>query len=287
MLRQLIVNADDFGVTAGGSRGIIKAHNEGIVTSTSVMINMPAAAEAVEMAQKEAPSLGLGLHLNLTAGPPVAPPEDIPDLLTPEGTFPNKHAVIARLPTLDIAQVERELRAQVEHFIEVAGHAPDHLDSHHHVTYLHPGVAEVMFGLAHELGIPIRNPLPGDPETAATELMRLGVARSEMEALGLVENVERLTDDLPVSMPDHFISEFFGERVTLGDLLNRLMDVEEGVTELMCHPGEVDDALRSLSSYTDPREAELAALTHPSAREVINSRFIQLITFADLGASSG
>ena len=73
MLRQLIVNADDFGFTEGVSRGILRGHHEGIVTSTSVMINFPAALDWVSRARQDAPDLGLGLHLVLTAGRPAAP----------------------------------------------------------------------------------------------------------------------------------------------------------------------------------------------------------------------
>ncbi len=286
MLRQLIVNADDFGLTPGISRGIIRAHREGIVTSTSVMINYPDAAEWIGVVQQEAPRLGLGLHLTLTAGRPVSPPQDIPELVTPEGAFLHKSELVRRLPTLDMAQVERELRAQVAAFAQAAGHPPDHLDSHHHITYLSPPMAALTIRLARALALPIRRPVPGGPEGHELAVRFIeGIAgdlpsRAYIEEL--VEILESSTRNAGVQLPDHFIGEFFGERAILGELLLMLLEVPEGVTELMCHPGEVDEALQAVSGYTHKRADELAALVHPSTREVVNSEFIQLISFAEM-----
>lgn len=286
MLRQLIVNADDFGHSLGVSRGIIRAHREGIVTSTSVMINMPAAAASIALAKAEAPRLGLGLHLNITSGPPVSPPEAIPDLLKHDGHFRPHEEVIVDLPTLDMRQVERELRAQIARFEELVGCKPDHLDSHHHITYLSPPMAALMVQLARELEVPIRRPLPGGPDEVARGadmlIDILGPTTSRAYAEEMVETLLSFVRRSGVTTPDHFIGDFYAERAILGELLLMLLDVPEGVTELMCHPGEVDDELRATSSYVEKREDELRWLTHPSARELIRSEFIQLITFADI-----
>lgn len=286
MLRQLIVNADDYGYTPGTSRGILRGHQEGIVTSTSVMVNMPAAVEWVPKAVGEAPDLGLGLHINLTAGAPVSLPGDVPDLVAPGGGFYPRDTLIGLMPGLDITQVEREMLAQVARFEEIAGRLPDHLDSHHHITYLNPPIIKLMVKLAHELDIPIRNPLPGDPENteqvAAKIAALVGIAPDRAYLEEMVDIIRGYVSSAGVRMPDRLNVEFFGETATLGDLLLILLDTPEGVTELMSHPGEVDDELRASSGYLESREAELAALTHPGAREVVNSEFIQLINFGDL-----
>lgn len=286
MLRQLIVNADDFGYTEGVSRGILKAHRDGIVTSTSVMINFPAAAEWIPHAQTEAPHLGLGLHLTLTAGHPAAPPEQIPDLLQDDGRFYNKPDLIDRLPSLNPEQLRAELRAQVAKFERIAGTHPDHLDSHHHITYLSPVLVETMIELAQELDIPIRNPLPDtdDDRAIIKDFFSDVIGGMPSEGFGyeLLRILRSYKDNLHVAMPDVFIPTFYGNRAILGELLLILLDVPEGVSELMCHPAELDAQLASSSSYTDKRQTELEALTHPSTREVINSEFIQLITFEDL-----
>lgn len=286
MLRQLIVNADDFGRTPGVSQGIIRAHQEGIVTSTTVMVNMPAAEEWVRRAAEEAPELGIGLHLNLTAGQPVSAPGDVPDLVTASGGFHSKDALLARLPTLDVTQVEREMLAQVARFQEIAGHLPDHLDSHHHITYLSPPTVKLMVKLARELDIPIRNPLPApadDPEHVVRSLERVvGGLPNRAYVEEMIDIIRGYTRQAGVRMPDQLNADFYGERAILGDLLLILLDLPEGITELMCHPGEVDDALRAVSGYAEERGMELAALTHPSTREVINTEFIQLLNFGDV-----
>lgn len=286
MLRQLIVNADDYGYTPGTSRGILKAHQSGIVTSTSVMVNMPAAAEWVPKAIAETPALGLGLHITLTAGEPVSLPDDVPDLVAPGGGFYPRDTLIGLMPGLNITQVEREMLAQVARFEEIAGRLPDHLDSHHHITYLNPPIIKLMVKLAHELDIPIRNPLPGDPddtEQVAAKIAELvSIAPDTAYLEEMVDIIRGYVSSAGVRMPDRLNVSFFGERATLGDLLLLLLDTPEGVTELMCHPAEIDDELRATSGYLEPREAELAALTHPSAREALNSEFIQLINFGDL-----
>lgn len=286
MLRQLIVNADDFGYSPGVSRGIITAHTQGIVTSTSILITAPHAAESIALARTAAPKLGLGLHLNLTSGQPALPPAQIQDLVAADGSFLHKSALGARLPTLNPDQVERELRAQVALFEQLAGRPPDHLDSHHHITYLSPAIFRIMLMIARELGVPIRNPLPGTTEQdrRAAVFMRdvLGEHLSDSFTFELANVLRSMRDGSGVRMPQTFIADFYGPRAILGDLLLLLLDMPEGTAELMCHPAAVDDLLRQGSGYADKRADELAALTHPSARELIHSEFIQLITFADL-----
>jgi predicted glycoside hydrolase/deacetylase ChbG (UPF0249 family) len=284
MPRLLIVNADDLGYTPGVTRGIVRAHHEGIVTSSSVMINMPAAAESVELALREAPDLGLGLHFTLTAGPPVSAPDEIPDLLQDGGLFRRKEDVVAHLAGIDMAQVEHELRAQIDHFAGIAGRPPDHLDSHHHVTYFSPPMLALMTRLAGELGVPIRRPIPRKQETAIRLLVSLGIAPDRAAAGEMVSDLGRFLSDTPVPMPDGFIGAFFGEGATLGDLLNLIIDTPEGMTELMCHPGEVDDDLRAWSGYAERRADELVALTHPSVREMMRAEGIELATFGSLTA---
>lgn len=285
MLRQLIVNADDYGTTPGVSRGILRAHSEGIVTSTSVMINMPAAAEWTRRAVEEAPDLGLGLHFTLTAGPPVSDQADVGSLVGSDGSFLPRQTIAMNAHRLDRAQVEREMRAQIEAFTRIAGRAPDHLDSHHHITYVSPPLAQLTITLAAELGVPIRNPLPTHediPALAAWIDRQVGYAPGEAYVAELANILGAMTSSAGVRTPDAFVAAFYGDRATLGDLLLVLLDLPEGISELMCHPGEVDDELRAKSGYLDQRETELAALTAPSTREVLNTEFIQLLNFGDL-----
>ncbi len=113
MTRTLIVNADDFGRTRGVSAGIVHAHLHGLVTTTTAMVNLPGALQDVAQASHEAPTLGLGLHLNLTCGRPLLDPADVPSLVAPDGSFHTPDALIASGHRPEPAHVEREWRAQI------------------------------------------------------------------------------------------------------------------------------------------------------------------------------
>ena len=118
-LRRLIVNADDFGASDGVNRGIVRAFEHGVVTSTSLMVRMPAAEVAAELA-RERPELSVGLHVDFT-GEGTPAPADIDD----------------------IAACAVEMRAQLERFEDLVGRPPTHIDSHHHVHRFRPSRAAV------------------------------------------------------------------------------------------------------------------------------------------------
>jgi chitin disaccharide deacetylase len=127
--RYLIVNADDFGADDGTTRGILLAHELGIVTSTSLMVDMPGARAAVRAARAH-PRLGLGLHVNFTAGPRIPDPDDL-------------------------GAQRRELERQLDLFIALTGRMPTHVDSHHHV-HRKPDLAPAFVELSRERGVPLR-----------------------------------------------------------------------------------------------------------------------------------
>ena len=147
-MKYLIVNADDYGLAASVSAGIRQArtgpalgrqaHLQGIVTSTTVMMNMPDTEPALRLAAELCPNLGLGVHLNLTAGTPLLPPSQLPGLLRlgDGGRFPREPALRAAAAHLPINEVAAEWRGQIERFIHLTGKAPDHLDSHHNSSYV-------------------------------------------------------------------------------------------------------------------------------------------------------
>lgn len=160
MTARLIVNADDYGLTEGVSEGIRAAHREGVVTSTTVMVNCVPAAEAVQAARAECPALGLGVHLVLTAGAPIRPARSVRSLVASNGCFIHLDKwTPQRFATVDAVQLKDEWRAQIDAFMTLAGKAPTHLDSHHHISYRHPGLLAVMLDLAAEMGVPVRHPV--------------------------------------------------------------------------------------------------------------------------------
>lgn len=140
MSRALIVNADDFGLSAGVNRGIVRAHEQGIVTSASLMVRAPHAAEAVDYA-KAHPALSVGLHVDLA-----------------EWHYTGEAWIAAYevVPLDDPLAVGAEIAAQLERFIALMGHAPTHLDSHQHVHRKDP-VRTIVLGHGRELGVPVRD----------------------------------------------------------------------------------------------------------------------------------
>jgi chitin disaccharide deacetylase len=137
--RFLIVNADDLGLSDGVNAGIVEAHERGIVTSASLMVRKPAAAQAAALAE-EYPSLAIGLHIDLGQWDYEA------------GEW---RVAYERCSPDDEAAVEQECRAQLEAFRELLGRGPTHLDSHQH-THMSEPVASVADRLAGELGVPLR-----------------------------------------------------------------------------------------------------------------------------------
>src|SRR5262249_10742691 len=151
---RLVVNADDFGMSAAISRGILRAHREGIVTSASVLGNC-ADLEAARVLLSEAPGMGVGVHLALVEGGPVADPASVPSLLAPSGRFRCGGAEFIAAWTkrqIDPADVEREFDAQVQR-LRAAGITIDHLDTHHHLGFL-PVVGRSVEAVArrHDIG---------------------------------------------------------------------------------------------------------------------------------------
>src|SRR6267378_6348580 len=155
MLRQLVVNADDLGLTVGVNDGIFDAHDLGILTSASLFANAPATENAIRRARSRT-SLGVGAHLALVDGTPTLPARSIPTLVTGDGRF--RHSwrpfIAACLQhRVSLGEVERELTAQIDR-IRGAGISPTHLDAHKHV-HAYPPVFAIVARLAARFGIPV------------------------------------------------------------------------------------------------------------------------------------
>lgn len=131
---QIIINADDFGISPGVNRAIVELHRAGAVTSTTLLANLPGSAEAIELAHAN-PSLAVGLHLNLTEGRPLSPPERVRSLVGPDGRFHRGREFFRRALTgrLDADEVARELAAQFARGREASlrfSHVDGHLQIH-------------------------------------------------------------------------------------------------------------------------------------------------------------
>ena len=150
MIKKLIVNADDFGLSEGVCLGILKAHRDGILTSTTCMMNMENIEKYLEMT-KAYPNLGLGVHLNITVGKPLTKVSFIDEKgnFKSRDTYKNREAIVLQ------EELYQEWKAQIEKFVKITGHKPTHLDSHHHVHLLKSN-RNVVLKLAHEYDLPIR-----------------------------------------------------------------------------------------------------------------------------------
>jgi predicted glycoside hydrolase/deacetylase ChbG (UPF0249 family) len=267
---KLIVNADDFGISEAVNRGIVDAHDHGIVTSTSLMATGPAFEHAVELARSH-PRLAVGVHLTLTEQRPLTAALG---LVAADGTLPAHTAALLRRTLskrLPLPEVHRELDAQIRR-VRAAGIAISHLDGHQHVHVL-PGVARVVADLAAVHGVAaVRHPAERLRGYMLRDPKRLSRV-AEQAALNLFcksapfEHLRR---------SDVFVGFYFGGRLdeaNLTTVLNHLPAA--GSVELMCHPGAED--MQPAGDWQYAWAAERDALTSSRIRELVLARGAQLV----------
>lgn len=280
---QLIVNADDLGFSPGTNEGIISACKNGIVTSTTVMVNLDYAEDGLRQLKVDAPHIGIGLHINLTHGRPVSSPERIPSLVDDTGNFYAETQLLEVALNYDGDELYEEIAAQIERFIALTGNPPTHLDSHYHIAFLHPLALEATLSLATEYGgLPMRSSqLDDDPDNLVRDVQRYIPNFPADALLNLLPMLQAIHDTYPAAyMPAYFENGFNGANTTLGDLLNILTTLpEDRPTEIMCHPGILGDPL---NTNAPARFKELETLIHPTAREVIGQLDIELIHYGNL-----
>ena len=217
-MKYLIVNADDFGASHGINRGIVEAHQRGILTSTSLLVDTPWSQEAASLA-RAVPDLSVGLHVDLrTTG-----------------------------QAWDADSCRGEILRQWACFERLMGRPPSHLDSHHNV-HRDPRLLPAFLTVAQHYGVPLRE------HSSA-----------------------------------RYVSRFYGqwggqshpEQISVEGLLRIVeADVQDGVTELGCHPGYVDPDFRT--GYATERAIELQTLCDPGLRPALAERQIHLVAFRDL-----
>ena len=228
----VVINADDFGITEGVCRGIVKAIHAGGVTATTAMVCVRGAAERLRRWGPEIEGY-VGAHLQLTSGMPILAPERVPSLVRQDGGFPPRRKEIHNPETTEILA---EWQAQIECLLR-AGIKPTHLDSHHHVHGL-PRAFPAFCELAKRYALPARS-LHGEMTCA-------------LQAAG-------------VACVNQTLTGWYGGELSVKSLVRMLQEGTQEYPgtrkfELMCHPGLVGDSLPSLSRYVTEREVELDAL---------------------------
>lgn len=246
-MTKLVINADDFGYSKGVNLGIIEAYKHGVVSSTTMMVNMPGAAHAAALVLAH-PGLGVGVHLVLDCGYPVHP--NVPSLVDESGRFYKMNELLEKATIHDI---EKELHAQIEKFISL-GLSPTHLDGHHHV-HGQEKIYPIVQLLATEYKLPIRK-VSADANHLSNQLLRT---------------------------TESFFHEFYGDELTpasLIDLVKKSTSFESA--EIMCHPAYIDEDVLTGSSYNIPRARELAILTDPEVKQLIEENHIKLVTYREM-----
>lgn len=277
--RRLVVNADDFGFSAGVNRGILEAHAAGVVSSVSVLVNTPGWPDARDRLRAIGGTLGVGLHLNLTTGAPLT---TAPSLTTPPPTarFHSLAALVARALTgrLDPAHVAAECAAQLARLRE-AGVRVTHIDSHRHVHAL-PGVWGVVIETARREWVPVVR-VPLEPLSPRAASWRALLKQATLAAAWGVAS-RRSGAAVPRHADRFYGISLQGDPRFLARVVALLDRLEPGTTELMVHPGHPDGDLAGWDDYTTPRAAELAALTSSVVRARFASGAFRLVHFGAL-----
>ncbi|MPY96030.1 MAG: ChbG/HpnK family deacetylase [Acidimicrobiia bacterium] len=278
--RLLIVNADDFGLSPGVSRGIVAAHQDGVVTSTSMLAVAPAFELAVSLATAgDADGLGVGGHLAAVGeDPPLLSAREVPTLVGHRGGFPASWRTFlcrAAAGRVDPADLRREFTAQLDR-IAGAGIVVGHLDTHQHL-HLWPAVGQVVVELARERRIPaVRR-----PASASAGPRGRGVNH-------LADRLARTAAGAGVRHPARFAGLDEAGRLDLASVLaalRRLSLAGGGSAEIGCHPGEAEDPDRRRYRWGYRWADELDALRAPAARAAVEAAGFRLGTFADLAAA--
>ncbi|MGA8152188.1 MAG: ChbG/HpnK family deacetylase [Terriglobales bacterium] len=286
-MRRLIVNADDFGLTAGVNRGIVEAHSGGIVTSSTLMANASALDDAIRMGASS-PHLSLGCHVVLVDGAPVMDPGRVPTLLSGKrnGQFEvgiAGFAIRALRGRLDADQMEAEVTAQIRK-LQAVGVQVSHLDTHKH-THIFPQVLHPILRAARACGVrAIRNPFGRVAFSQIANRPSLWRRYGQVKMLNAwAAAFARTVADAGMNTPDGSLGI-----VATGSMDDRMLrlileNLPEGTWELVCHPGHNDDNLaRIRTRLRESREVELQLLTSAAARKWLMQGGVQLISYHDL-----
>ena len=291
-MKNLIVNADDLGWTEGVNRGIADAHRKGLVTSTSLLANGRAFESALEVARAN-PELGIGVHLNLSDGPPTAAADAVAGLLNSAGNLEGgPESLLLRIAgrSLSVEEVEREWDAQIRKLRE-AGIEPSHLDGHKHVQML-PGLFEVALRLAKKHSIrairisheesKLRAALSSAPEQNTGVVFKQGIQARGLKLLA--RDAREMADHAGVVTANYFCGIAQTGALTREGVAQLLANLPEGTTEFMCHPGYADEELRRTGTrLQQSRKTELEILTDAEIRNLVASKGIRLISYKLMG----
>ena len=279
-MKQIILNADDFGRHTLINAAVEKGVADGVLRSATIMPGGAAFDDAAALAART-PALGVGIHLTLVNGNPILPPAEIPSLVTEAGVFVDDHTAFAvRLlcGRVNLAEVRAELAAQLRR-VETAGIHPTHADSHQHMHVL-PGVIDIVLDLCAAAHISAmrtpRAPLFAGNFGGIGQL--IGRAGLSILARRAAEKARQRG----IRTPDHFAGIVAGEAVDTEALTQIAANLKGGTTEVMLHPGTDNAVLIRDCLWDHDFEAELAAVCAPVVRDTLTASGAEIVNFRTL-----
>lgn len=282
MKKQLIINADDFGIHPAVNEAVRRAATEGILTSTSLMAGGDAFDEAVEMA-RSMPSLGIGIHLTLVGGiKPVLPPSEVPSLTWDNGVFCHDYGklIVRDLEgKISLSEVYAEWDAQIQKIMNT-GLPVTHMDGHQHM-HMWPHFYPIARDLAKKYHISCMRV----PDEDVLFGMKDGhiIRWAAKNGLSLLSRMHR--PDLKknhIRTNDHFFGMLYGGHLSPERFAKFILQTKPGITEIMCHPSADTRAMEDTFHWGYHGEDELAGLLADINRELIEKKQISLISYRDV-----
>ena len=265
LVKRLVVNADDFGLTSGVNQAIVELHRRGTLTSTTLMANAQATEEAIDHAISN-PTLGVGCHIVMVDGVPILSPQELPTLVNSNtGRFRPTLGQFVQdlfLGRIRIAEIAAEAEAQIAR-LRNRGLRLTHIDTHKH-THMFPRVLEPLLMAAQRQRVmAIRNPFEPSFSVAATRgAPRL--RRAQVQVLNRFEpSFLRRVADAGLTTSDGAIGVLATGTLDATTIASLLQNVPDGTWELVTHPAYNDDALAHAGTrLLASREVEREALNH-------------------------
>lgn len=260
-MKKVIINADDFGYSSGVNQGILKAFKKGVLSSTTLMANMPGREEAIQLS-KNTPNLGVGGHLVLTCGKPIT---DAKTIIDEKGEFYRLKEYYKNRSKMKDDEIYSEWCAQIDFLLDNDVDV-SHLDSHHHL-HTFPENLEITKQIANKYKLSFRNAYNLEDN------MVLPYQKG-------IKGFEDLMNSEAIRTMD---SPYIVKRDACIDEIKKVLEkLTENVTELMVHPAFVDEVLYFQSSFNVQRIREVEILTDPPVKKLFKKMDFKIVNYRDL-----
>lgn len=282
MAKRMIINADDFGLSDSVNEAVLRAHKQGVLTSTTIMTNMEAAKEAVKIA-KGLPRLGVGVHLNLSKGKPLSNDKQVKCLTDDNGEFRHSPMMLAAMSLISHnirKAIRTELAGQIQWLID-NGITPTHLDSHKHI-HCFPPIYSIVCDLAQKFKI---NAVRWcfEPSEVGIVPWPLSAAESRKDArfISQMAKINRMQQKRYIKTDALYGASHLG-KIDVSFFKALSLYNEAAVSELMTHPATEDEPQRPYRTIELSRKAELEALCDERTKKYLAEAKIELVHYGNL-----